>query len=529
MPASARPTLDSPASSDLLAPSTQAERRRHLVRNLAKAEGKASLGQFMTPEPIAKFMASLFLIRHGQEIRLLDPGAGVGSLSAALVEAICNRASSPSQITIAAFEIDTSLIDHLDATLTECAETAALAGHHLHYEIHTEDFIVHAVNLAAPQLSSQARVFQYFTHAILNPPYKKINTGSEHRQLLRRLGIESTNLYSAFVALSLKLLAPQGQLVAITPRSFCNGPYFRRFRHLLVSEASFTHIHTFRSRDQAFRDDTVLQENVVFHLVKGALPSDVTVSASHGLDLADPTTRSTPYEQIIKPSDANSVIHIPTSDYEESVARRLSSLPCSLHDVGIQVSTGPVVDFRLRPYLHSSPMPSTAPLLYAAHFSRGNVTWPGLNGRKPNSIDVSPQTVPWLMPTGHYTVTRRFTSKEERRRIVASLFDPTCTQAQLIGFENHLNVFHTGGKGLPPKLARGLCIFLNYTGLDTFFRLFNGHTQVNASDLRSIHYPTRGQLEELGEAWPEGPLPGQDHLDNLVERALFRDSPPLTG
>ena len=45
---------------------------------------KADLGQFMTPAPVAKLMASLLEGSHA-EVRLIDAGAGVGSLSAAAV------------------------------------------------------------------------------------------------------------------------------------------------------------------------------------------------------------------------------------------------------------------------------------------------------------------------------------------------------------------------------------------------------------------------------------------------------------
>ena len=44
---------------------------------------RSGLGQYMTPTPIGRFMASLFGNVSG-DIRVLDPGAGVGSLSAAL-------------------------------------------------------------------------------------------------------------------------------------------------------------------------------------------------------------------------------------------------------------------------------------------------------------------------------------------------------------------------------------------------------------------------------------------------------------
>lgn len=51
---------------------------------------RAVLGQYMTPAPIGHFMAGLFSDTSG-EIRLLDAGAGIGSLTAAFVEMLCKR------------------------------------------------------------------------------------------------------------------------------------------------------------------------------------------------------------------------------------------------------------------------------------------------------------------------------------------------------------------------------------------------------------------------------------------------------
>ncbi len=47
-------------------------------------EQQHELGQFLTPNPIAEFMASPFEIPRS-EVHLLDAGAGAGALSAALV------------------------------------------------------------------------------------------------------------------------------------------------------------------------------------------------------------------------------------------------------------------------------------------------------------------------------------------------------------------------------------------------------------------------------------------------------------
>lgn len=82
-------------------------------------------------------------------------------------------------------------------------------------------------------------------------------------------GIETVNLYSGFMALALDLLKEGGELVAIIPRSFCNGPYYKAFREKILKDSSIQRIHVFDSRTDAFSDDGVLQENIIIHLIKG--------------------------------------------------------------------------------------------------------------------------------------------------------------------------------------------------------------------------------------------------------------------
>jgi adenine-specific DNA-methyltransferase len=175
----------------------------------------------------------------------------------------------------------------------------------------------------------------------------------------------------------------------------------------------------------------------------------------------------------------------------------LPGLP--LRAQGLDVCTGPVVDFRLREHLRQDPEPGSAPLLYASHFRGGRFEWPR-EGRKPNAIARNAQTEKWLMPHGCYVVVRRFSSKEERRRVVAYLLEDSATPGDRIGFENHLNVIHQGGHGLPRAVARGLVDYLNSQSVDDYFRMFSGHTQVNATDLRRLRYPTLEQLGEMGKS-----------------------------
>jgi adenine-specific DNA-methyltransferase len=124
------------------------------------------------------------------------------------------------------------------------------------------------------------------------------------------------------------------------------------------------------------------------------------------------------------------------------------------------------------------------------------------------------------VPAGAYVLLKRFTTKEERKRIVACIYDPHQIHAPLVGFENHLNYFHVNGHGLTMNLAKGLAAFLNTTVVDQYFRQFNGHTQVNAADLRSLNYPSKAELENLGRKVASPGMP-QEELDAAVGEELF--------
>ena len=490
---------------------SEAEQTRLSVSKALDPKMKSTLGQFFTPAGIARFMAGLFYQKTIKHCRLLDAGAGIGSLSEAFLERWALFGLDFERVDIDAFEIDGSLHRYLTQTLVKYAK-------HLNVMpvIRGDDFIHAAVDSLRGDLFNETLLD--YTHAILNPPYKKIRSNSVYRKALRRVGIETVNMYSAFVALALSLLGKDGQLVAIIPRSFCNGPYYRPFREYILSRSTIRHLHLFASRDKAFKDDDVLQENVIIMLEKNTSQSDVTVTTSTDDSFADIETNQYPFESIVLPADSERFIHIPTSP-DHGIMHRLNTIRFSLDDIGITVSTGPVVDFRLKEHLCDILEAGTIPLLYPGHCTGWTTIWPRPELKKPSAIRRNRQTEKWLYPNGYYCVVRRFSSKEEKRRVVASVVRADdFPGVEVLGFENHLNVFHENKHGLPEALALGLAVFLNTTAVDETFRRFNGHTQVNATDLRNLSYPSRANLVALGEWAMCFGEPNQVQIDEQLKR-----------
>src|SRR5690606_2773231 len=126
--------------------------------------------------------------------------------------------------------------------------------------------------------------------------------------------------------------------------------------------------------------------------------------------------------QIVLPGDPEKFIHVPIS--AQDGVDSSPAVQCSLTDLEISISTGPVVDFRLKSHLRAMPGADTVPLLYAGHFRNAGTVWPIKGFRKANAIVRNTETERWLYPNGHYCVVRRFSSKEERRRITAAVVEP---------------------------------------------------------------------------------------------------------
>jgi len=479
------------------------EQRR--VESLATitAGTQAELGQFFTPSRAADLIASMVELPATGAIRVLDPGAGSGSLTAALVARVLREAPQLA-IEVVALEVDESVATVLRSTLVDAAATSAEFGTTFASSVVVGDFIHGADDLG-----------KEFDAVVMNPPYAKIRAGSDHKKAMAARGVDAGNLYAAFLALATLALKPGGKLVAITPRSFTNGPYFSQFRGFLLDRVALDRIHIFASRATVFSDTGVLQENIIIAATRAGEASTVTLSSSTGHE--DKVVELVvPFGQIVHEGDSGRFIRIPSADGAHAAVEVMLSMPSTLADLGVKVSTGRVVDFRSRENLVDEADPENFPMVYPANIKNGEVVHPLANAKPQRFRFVADKDTKLLVPAGTYVLIKRFSAKEERRRIVAGIWaDDTIPAA----FDNKLNYVHADGGGLDTKLAVGLSLWLNSTLVDTAFRTFSGHTQVNATDLRSMRFPSADMLRELGGG-RSAALPTQGEIDEMVAGIL---------
>jgi len=480
-----------PCPALLATAATMAER----CRSAASDDTKKQWGQYFTSSAIAAFMAGLVEPPTGERVvRILDPGAGTGMLGIALAQRL--RALGL-RVHLVAVEAEARAADHLEQALSLAR---GRLGGGFSFEISRADFL----DLDAPTLG--VKPLASFDIAIGNPPYFKVSP-TEVR------GGDAPNIYARFMEVASRLLVPGGQLCFIVPRSFASGFYFQRFRRRLHAAMRLERVHIFESRRAAFKVDGILQENLIVHYRKA--PDDggeVAISSSAGeADLGDPLVHRVPRARIV-----GDVLYLPLDAEDVRIMSLFAGFPRILATLGLEVSTGPVVPFRATKDLVQTPSrAATYPMLWLQHVRADGITWPlGDAFRKPEHIRAS-APAKLLVPNATYVVTRRFSAKEEQRRLVAAVLHRGSLPGEYVGLENHLNFIHRPGGKVGEQEAAGLAALLNSRLFDAYFRISSGNTQVSATELRSLPLPEAEVIHRVAAE-----MRGVRNADDVVEEIL---------
>ncbi len=461
-------------------------------------EARKAKGQFFTPMVVAEFMANMFCVIP-REFRLLDAGAGVGTLTAAVCERIKHE---PCQRVFHAdlYETDAESIPRLRQVLDSCRDDLAAYDHRFSYSILDNDFVLRATRHSSPLFATDDEFFQYDL-AIMNPPYFKIRADSEYGRAASQLGVAQPNIYSLFMAMAVESLRANGELVAITPRSYCNGRYFRSFRRWLFQRVSLEHVHSFASRTETFKEAKVLQESIITHFRKTQAPAaTVTITRSFGRNFSSVETQELARNRIIDNSCGDNLICIPETMEDAAVVGITENWNHRFADTGLRISTGPVVMFRTRQF-HVDKLGGKAsvPLFTSHHVKRTGLCWPNQKPKWPEAFASTPDARKHLVPKDNYLLIKRFTSKEERRRLTASSLFADVVPGEHIAIENHVNYVGHMERSLSPAELCGLEAVFNSVVLDRYFRSFSGNTQVNATEVRSMKFPDMDTLSSIGD------------------------------
>ncbi|MFN8276332.1 MAG: Eco57I restriction-modification methylase domain-containing protein [Chitinophagales bacterium] len=479
-------------------PSKFADRLGIYYTQQVTTKHKKDNGQFFTPTEIARLMASYCDLTK-LTLRILDPGCGTAILTCALIEHLVETRNDLELIDLVAYETDQELISFSQKTLTYLKKWLSEKGIRLQYLLHIHDFILDNAKALKENYNGEK-----FDLIISNPPYFKLAKDDEKTIAAKELVSGQPNIYSIFMGIAAKLLSENGELIFITPRSFASGNYFKAFRELFFNTVQIDKIHLFNSRKDTFNRDSVLQETVVIKAIREEINpnKNVLVSSSIGIkDIFEPTIKYFSSSELIDLNSKEKILHLPTSDKEENILNLVSTWQNVLADFDIKISTGPVVSFRALEFIQNNYENGTiylAPLFWLHNVNKMILEWPKQLKEKGQFIIIDSGSKSLLLPNKNYILLRRFSTKDDKSRLIAAPYFCNYIKSDFIGVENKVNYIYRKGGHLDRNEVVGLCALLNSELFDTYFQIFNGNVNVSATELREMRFPPLENIKIIG-------------------------------
>ena len=485
------------------------ERTNKYIDDMPKKERK-KYGQFFTSKETARFMAQLYNIPDNKsKVSILDAGAGSGILACALLERL-EKMVSVQTIELTCYENDDNILGLLKENLYTCQ---ANSKKDIHIHIITDNYITSQYLDFNHMLGGNLNPKKY-DFVIGNPPYMKIPKDAPEATAMPDVCYGAPNLYFIFAAMGLFNLDVNGEMVYIIPRSWTSGAYFKRFRQYFLTEGKLEHIHLFVSRNKVFDKEDVLQETIIIKVKKtNQTPKDVTITSSQSnSDFVNLTSLTVPYSLVVSGEDY--YVYLVTDEKEVSVLERLHRFDKTLPDIGVRMKTGLTVDFRNREILRDDAEDGAIPLFYSQHIKQGEVQFPI---QKEHEYVVTDQKG-LMQDNRNYLFVKRFTAKEERRRLQCGVYlSKKYPQYKKISTQNKINFVDGLITEMSECLVYGLYVIFNSTLYDEYYRILNGSTQVNSTEINAMPVPDLESIQEMGRTLMKSKDMSESNCNMILE------------
>lgn len=467
------------------------ELTRQYIDSMPKKERK-KYGQFFTSMETARFMAGLYNISENMDtVKVLDAGAGSGILACAFVERL-ETLDFVKEVKLTCYENDSNVLPLLQNNLAFCKKHSSK---NITITILTDNYIMSQYLDFNHMIGGNMNPVKY-DFVIGNPPYMKIPKDAPEATAMPMICYGAPNMYFIFASMSLFNLKEEGEMVYIIPRSWTSGAYFKRFREYFLTEGKIEHIHLFVSRNKVFDKEDVLQETIIVKVKKTCvIPKEVTITSSKSnYDFDNLTSLTVPYNLVV--SGVDYYVYLVTGKKEVEVLERLHKFDKTLPDIGVKMKTGLTVDFRNRDILRDEEEEGAIPLFYSQHIKQGKVQFPI---QKEHEYVVTDQRG-LMQDNKNYLFVKRFTAKEEPRRLQCGVYlAKDFPQYRKISTQNKINFIDGFLTEMSECLVYGLYVLFNSTLYDEYYRILNGSTQVNSTEINAMPVPDLECIQEMGK------------------------------
>ncbi|MBI4679077.1 MAG: N-6 DNA methylase [Elusimicrobia bacterium] len=516
---------------------------QRLYAILNSPENQRELGKVYTPSEIVSYILDQlgFSGETALSAKLLDPASGCGIFLLAAAERICQAAGSKPLARDRVLSDVAGLDNDLTAVCLAKMGLAALLSLRGHYLPKHADFKVFLADTLDydrdrlpfatdnPEVMAIKRMHDAyasgFDFVVGNPPYGKMTSTDPRVGYFKDTVYGHANMYGMFLQFALEHLNEEGKLGFIVPKSFSSGLYFKRLREFMLNRVHLDQILTFESRTDVFHHSDVLQETVILLCSRDMAKRPVILKEVRDHhDLADDATAvRAKLEEVDFGQEFDHILCTSASRVALDILNKVRASSKPLEALGLRASTGKFVWNRFKHYLHDNPAGHRLPLYWMHNIKPFQFVPDASNGRKAAFVDLNDETRSWLNRPEELILNKRISAKEQKRRIEAC-YVPASWRSNTPGYfvENHLNFIFRRDRSCVYDM-KALAALLNSKLLDFVFRLFNGNTQVSATELNILPLPAAlpKKFVELAQSVIDAPEGKRDDLERELNQAVY--------
>ncbi len=468
---------------------------KKLVRLKVKEEN-VRLGRYFTKKEQAALMADMLSLPQGERVHVLDPGAGTGILSAAVIERLA-KGGHTKEIFLDCYETETTFLpmlqDNLERIRKKCYHDYKVR---VRYTVKAENYILAQGKMTPDDPHTAMLDKTYYDIVIMNAPHGLVKAGSEEYAICRRLCSGETDLCYLFAAAAAAALAPGGEAVMALPVVFSSGAYLGKIRQYMFSRAPLTWIHLFLSRSGSERRLDDAKKTMLLCLRRTEiepLTVRITTSYGEGTELAEDRTRV--YSDVVRGEERSLLLL--KSEGDEAVMQTVSSFPCTLSSLGLRMKTGLTLESRHPDLLSSTRVDGAVPLIHPNCIQLGQVSFPHPSVKNQYLL---PGQSSLLQKNKNMLFIKRIPAKSDKKAIFCGVYlASNLPYTRMISTHNKLNyIDYADDREMDFNMVYGLYVVLNSSLYGKYYQIISKSKQINTSEFADMPLPSAAALRAMG-------------------------------
>ncbi len=465
-----------------------------LVREKSKSEN-IRLGRLFTKKDAARIMAGAFSIdKEKSSYTVLDPGAGTGILTAAVIERICKEAPLCKQIFVTCYEnnpeFSDMLEDNLERIRKKCRHDFDVR---LFISVYRENYLTESKNHYTVTFFDT--VLDKYDLIICSPPTELYEKDSPEAQITG--GVTQLKIGAPFLFLSqaAKHLEPYGELVIMLPVSYATSASLAPLRLKLSETVSVKSLHLFVGHQKNLKRAVPLRKNFIIAYSNSPKSETVEISTSTegGADIKKLPRLA--YDFVF--DKESGAFTLPKSIEDTKIVEHISRLPETLSSLGLKMSTGLIIDSKCRGMIFSEEKDGTVPLIRQNAIKNGVVAFPS----KISGQYIAPIKNALMQKNKNMIIIKRIPAKSDARFINSAIYLAAQFPGKsYISTHNKVNFIDTVNSDaeMCPRLVFGLFALLNSTIYDRYLSIVSKSKQINAKEFKTLPLPPKNIIENIG-------------------------------